>query len=184
MQVMGNNDPAHFCLLHGNVIPPSTNVNQIQWEYNDDDGNGWQAITDPAFQDFCFVVPPGIINTDCSNSLTGFVDRAYRANIEVIDATLMDTCLFTSEVDTVTICCPITKADVLIQVDTQMCEGDMRTINVSLDSDPFVVNPVAGSLVTITWDTNGVVIPSLANSTSFAMPIIAGTSDQLWRKTK
>ena len=170
-----NDDPIHLCLLYNNTIPQPTGSNTVTWQHND--GAGWIDETHTAFGDFCFVVPPLVVNTDCSINSTGFVERAFRAVVEVRDPNLQDTCFYTTEADTLKICCPITKADVLIQVDTQMCEGDMRTINVSLDSDPFVVNPVTGSLVTIIWDTNGVVIPSLANSTSFAMPIIAGTSD-------
>ena len=169
-----NNDPVHFCLFDGINIPPSSPNNTIIWQMNDN-GGGWQHVTSAAFKDFCFVVPPKIINLDCS-STAGFVERAYRASIQVTDPVLSESCTYITEADTLLICCPITMGAIQIPVDTQMCEGDIRTINVTLNSHNFVT-PVPGPNVDVVWDTNGVIIPSLMDMTTFSLTFTAGISD-------
>ncbi len=165
-----NGEPAHFCLFDNGQAPaPNSNIT-VQWEYSDDGGTSWNNITGTPFVDFCFGVPSGNITMDCSTSITGFVDRKYRAISNVTQAPFGSCDYFSDEYD-IRICCPINPATaVIISPPNPLCEGDAATLNVSLDPstiDLFVQTP--GPNVTIDWCLNGSpIVPALPpNTTSF-----------------
>ncbi|MEM6316288.1 MAG: hypothetical protein AAF960_01385 [Bacteroidota bacterium] len=178
-----NENAVHFCLLYGGSIPPITGVDTLVWEYNDDN-TGWQDVQDSDFDKFCFVAPPGKVAIDCGSSATGFTERIYRAKTTVIDPVLMDTCVYTSDADTLLICCPIDPTSSLtLMTNTEMCEGDTQTVQVMLNSNDFVENIASSSYVTIDWTINGVATPSFANQSSFNHFVTAGVSDYCFSAT-
>jgi hypothetical protein len=172
-----NNDPAHFCLTYGGLDPSYNGVVEVAWEYNDNN-TGWNLVTNAAFNDFCFAVPPQSINIDCNQNPDGYLRRIYRANIKVVNASFMDTCLYTSDEDTLLICCPIDpQSSISIATNTLMCEGDTQTVMVTLNSNDFVEHISSNSFVNIDWKINNVLVTSLNNSASFSHFVTAGTSD-------
>ena len=176
-----NEDAVHFCLSYGGAVPLYNGVDNIQWEYNDDN-LGWQD--DPDFDKFCFVVQPGKVSIDCASSQAGFTERVYRAKVRVVDPVLMDTCNYTSDADTLLICCPIDPtSSITIMTNTQMCEGDTQTVQVTLNSNDFVETIAGGSYVSIDWTINGNADATLADASSFNHFVTAGITDYCFEAT-
>ncbi|MBK8491313.1 MAG: LamG domain-containing protein [Saprospirales bacterium] len=144
LQEICSGDPVHFCLVFQDQVPLAyISCLSVTWEYND--GGGWAPLPGNIYSGICFPVAPGEIALDCSASVTGFLDRHFRASI-----TSSDGCTFTSKEYPLRVCCPISPATISLNPATALCEGDDATIAVSLNSvDPFVMNP-AGQ-VSIEW---------------------------------
>ncbi len=178
-----NEDAVHFCLSYGGTIPPYNGVENITWEYNDDN-TGWQDELDTAFDKFCFVAQPGKVSINCANSQTGFTERIYRAKISVLDPVTLDNCNYTSDEDTLLICCPIDPASsISILTNTQMCEGDTQTVQITLNSNAYVETIASGSYVSIDWTVNGNPAPGLANTSAFNHFVTADITDYCFEAT-
>ena len=164
-----NGEPAHFCLdINGLTPSPNPNVTLL-WQYSDNGGTSWLPEFNPPFNDFCFAVPAGNLNTVCTGSPEGFVDRKYRAISQVFDPLLNQTCNYISQEDDLRICCPISPSTISIIPNSTLCENETLTVTVSLNSpDQFVIVP--GSMTTIDWfydDGTGPVNIGFANQNTF-----------------
>ena len=157
----------------GSPIPLGASV---QWEYSDVGFNlATIPISDPIFDDkFIFLVPPNhpVLQADCSTNI-GYTDRYFRAIITVSDGQ-GGTCSYTVSFGPLRICCPLSVPQVII-APTAICEGDVVTLNVSLNTpDPYVMPP--GQTVDIDWCLDGNPIP-FHDQTNFSHTVTAGTSD-------
>lgn len=158
-------DPVNVCILENfGAVKPINNAS-VHWEFSDDDGQNWGAVTDPLFQGYCFGLPKGIIiNTDCASSTTGFVDRKYRAKIVKTSVNPPFTCTYTTSEHALRICCPptgtITLTPSFNPPITTLCEGTV-TVQVSLTGPPYL-----GTLP-IQWCIDGVHQSIYDNMTSF-----------------
>ncbi len=173
---IGKNTPIHFCLSYDDAIPQATGDNTITWQYND--GAGWLEASNLEYVGFCSVIRPDHVAVDCSDdNLDGYVDRAYRAIVEVRDPILEDTCFYTTDTDTLRICCPISETTMITLSVDSLCGGDTTDVTVTLLSDEFVLEN--GPTVNIHWDTNGVALTGLADSTSFVLADVAANFDDI-----
>lgn len=178
-----NEDAVHFCLSYGGAIPPYNGVDNITWEYNDNN-SGWQDELDSDFDKFCFVAQSGKVSIDCASSQTGFTERIYRAKINVVDPISLDNCEYTSDEDTLLICCPIDPtSSISILTNTQMCEGDTQTVQIALNSNDFVETIASNSYINIDWKINGNADASLNNTTAFNHFLTAGITDYCFEAT-
>ena len=160
-------DPVNFC-INDNFSPvgfiPGASVN---WEYSDDGGQTWPAVTDPLFAGYCFGLPKGIVlNGNCASGTTGYVDRIYRAKIVKTMTNPNYTCTYTTSGTNLKICCPVAGAVTVTPVPafvppvSTLCEGTV-TVNVTLTGPPFLAN------LPIQWCIDGVPAPGFNNLTSF-----------------
>ncbi|MBK9254923.1 MAG: LamG domain-containing protein [Saprospiraceae bacterium] len=163
-------DPVHFCIknLDGsplNISSPNTLIS-FQWQYLD---NTVAQFTDvPTFINACFGVGPDKITIDCANNPDGYIDRKYRAMIEVEDIASGMLCIYFTEEFDMRICCPLSDAVVNVTTDLTndlLCVGDIVNFDVSLNTPDFFVNP-PGAGITIVWTYNGADI-SQNNQISF-----------------
>lgn len=160
-------DPAHFCISDNfGPVGPISGAS-VNWEYSDDGGLTWPAVTDPLFNGYCFGLPKGVLlNANCATSTTGYVDRIYRAKIVKTMSNPNYTCTFATSESNLKICCPVTGNITLTPVPafvppaTTLCEGTV-TVNVALSGPPFLAG------LPIQWCVDGVPDPAFDNMTSF-----------------
>jgi len=161
-------DPVNVCITENfgsvNPIPGAS----VDWEFSDDNGQNWGAVTDPIFQGYCFGVPKGVIDISaiCATSTTGYVDRIYRAKIVKTSTNPPFTCTYTTSEHHLRICCSPTGTVTLTPVPpfnppvNTLCEGTV-TIQVALTGPPFLPS------LPIEWCIDGVHVQGFDNMTSF-----------------
>ncbi|MEL6356529.1 MAG: hypothetical protein AAFQ37_06290, partial [Bacteroidota bacterium] len=131
---ISSGDPVHFCL--GPNGPPDHIMGQlgITWEFSDDQGMTWTTLISPPFSDYCFPILPGILEIDCAQSNTGFVDRLFRAKMTAFDPDAQQSCDYFSEEVPLRIRCPLTDVAVAITPDGPACAGDVIDFSVNLET--------------------------------------------------
>ncbi|MEL7162759.1 MAG: hypothetical protein AAFN92_18515, partial [Bacteroidota bacterium] len=141
-------DPLHFCLqLDGQVINDGPNISVV-WEGFA--GGSWSVLPTDIFSGVCFPVDPGILTTNCGTSDLGKELQAYRATVIVTDPVTGNSCEYRTDNRRLTICCPLSEAEVVIDPNTSLCEEGTYEINVRLASpDPFV-DPI-GDETSVSW---------------------------------
>lgn len=152
-------DPVHFCIKNLDGTPLNTtsanSTISLQWQYLD---NTVAQFTDiPTFTNTCFGVGPGIMAIDCANNSDGYIDRKYRAVIQVEDITSGMSCTYFTEEFDMRICCPLSNAVVNVTTDLTndlLCAVDNVNFNVSLNTPDFFLNP-PGPGISIVWTYNG-----------------------------
>lgn len=172
-------DPALFSILN---FPTSVNA-PVHWQFND--GFGWQDIlTDPFSMSYTFSVNPynsDVLEVDCQNSTTGFIDRLFRAKVTVSEGET--TCEYFTTEYPLRICCPLTDGSLSlsttdsVDLDLGICPGDIAvlTLNVALNSAHLFVN-TPGEFVNISWYLNGAPL-SFDDQNNFTITVPIGTED-------
>ena len=161
-------DPAHFSMLQNGAVPgPFNNVTVAWWYYDDVITNPHVQLTSPPFTDFRFGVPSGNINYDCTADTDGFVNRTFYAISTVQSNSNNEICDYKSEEYDLRICCDISPATVDIIPPDPICDNEIVTVNVCLNSpDLFVQTP--GPYVDIVWMVNGNPATSLNGQLCFS----------------
>lgn len=165
-------DPAHFTLDQNGMVPSASGNVSVEWFYQDNGGTP-VSLPNPIFGDFKMGIPSNEINYDCSSSTDGFVNRTFYAITSVTNTTTGDICTFRSKDYNLRICCPISNTSVAIAPNAPLCEGDVETVTVTLNSsDPFIQTP--GPNILIEWCYNGTPLgPAYDNLTTFNYTINA-----------
>ncbi len=167
---------------------PTTANTTINWQYSDDGGQEWQNVEGAPFvQDdgsmpYTFPVFSGneVLEIDCLNSTTGFVDRLFRA--QIIASNTTDTCEYLTAEYSLRICCPLSPSMIEMSteddfdLDVGLCEGDELTLMVALQSADLFVS-IPGEFVDIQWSVNDVVVSNQMNQTSWDLPVTINTED-------
>lgn len=168
---------------------PTTENTSLLWQYSDDNGVNWIDITVlPFVQEqestlFTFPVFPGneALVVNCSENTAGFVDRTFRAQLEVTKDNTVCT-YFTSEY-TLKICCPISEANIVLTTDNEevdldvgLCEGNALNLMVALNSEDLFLQPL-GDFVHIKWSLNNVDLEGYDDQIEFDEDILVETTD-------
>jgi hypothetical protein len=169
--------PVHFSITNPNIWPspppPGPNVT-VSWEYSDDGGNLWIAIpplsaSSAVFNSFSFGAPPShpATSIDCTNNTLGYVDREYRAIIEVSD--LLGNCTYITDPAVLQIYCPVGSPSITIAPSGPLCEGDAVSFSVSLNLSPMATMQINWSIVEANFVT-ALTGPNYDNLTSITYP--------------
>ena len=150
-------DPVHFCASNNGItsLPAGS---MVIWESSDNMG---PIIQDPDLSNYqpannalCFPVIKNIITGNCSNNAAGFVDRKYRAVIQIIMGTQI--CTYTTPWRDLRICCKLNNPNLNTTVNSPLpfngalCEGPVD-ISLSINSNQIFLNQPIGPNVTIDW---------------------------------
>lgn len=171
-------DPLHFGLYqNGLILDNSLSGIDVIWEYKDA-GGAWTGLPAIPYSKFSFGIPANIITADCSSNAAGFVDRKYRANVEINNPYGGGVCSQLSKEADLKICCPISPFTVSINPGGDVCDGDVLNLQVCIISpDPYVNTP--GPNVDIKWYINNIYDPTYDDMVCFNPTIIASHIDGL-----
>ncbi len=182
-------DLAHFCLslngqpaLQPNLMSPLNHAAAtVVWQFKDNTVSNWTNLPVVPFSGFCFPVGPGVITASCTGNPDGFIDRDYRAVVNLVDP-LLGPCTYTSKTKTLRVCCPIEPATSISVVTNfagnLLCENDAVNFTATLNSPDAFVNNL-GPAVTIDWSFNGAVDASAHNQLSFTKPLFTANPPEI-----